>query len=439
MMANLAANLLRSSEMCGGYLAIGEVLDGKYRVERTLAEGGCGIVVLATQLQLERPVALKYLRPDMLAHSHVVALFEREARLAAKLRSEHVVRIHDVGVSARIGPYLVMEYLEGADLQTLIDAGPLPIGEAVDYVLQACEALAEAHEVEIVHRDLKPANLFLTNGADGAPVLKVIDFGIAKSVAKRATGAEEVSPGTPGYMSPEQIAGGRIDARSDIWSLGVVLYELLSVRMPWPDGSPTEQLDAIRAQPPARLRIFRPEVPQALEDVVARCLAEDPAKRYPRVRELAAALHELGLVAPKDSASITGRRRIPSFDSVPTMVATQAERRVGPRARIAAAATASVVLFVAGVSAVMSPSASGHAATAAGQPLATASTELASAREPILVTTKLATMRDPEVEKAAMRVVSVPVSPQPRPATSSPAVVTPAKTDRRALFGEGRL
>ena len=157
------------------------VLLGKYRVDRILGAGGIGVIVAAHHLQLDERVAIKFLLPDALQSPDVVARFAQEARAAVKIKSEHVVRVIDVGTLASGSPYMVMEYLEGADLSAVLSRrGPMPVEEVVGLVLQACEALAEAHALGIVHRDLKPANLFSIARADGSASVKVLDFGISK-------------------------------------------------------------------------------------------------------------------------------------------------------------------------------------------------------------------------------------------------------------------
>ena len=221
---------------------IGAVVAGEYRVERFLGAGGMGVVVAATHLQLERPVALKFLQRDAASSPDVVSRFTREAKAAGKIQGEHVARVLDVGALETGEPYLVMEYLDGEDLaRILARRGPLPIAETVDYVLEACEAVAEAHALGIVHRDLKPANLFLATRPSGKPLVKVLDFGISKAPASATdAGLTTTSSvvGSPLYMSPEQMTSAKsVDARSDVWSLGVVLYELLTAGHPFPAES----------------------------------------------------------------------------------------------------------------------------------------------------------------------------------------------------------
>lgn len=287
----------------------GGVLFGKFRIERVIAQGGLGVVVAATHLQLDQRVAIKYLKPEALSQKAVVERFLREARLASQIRSDHVVRVHDVGVVDDGGPYIVMEYLEGIDLgRVLLEKGPLMIRTAIDYVLQACEALAEAHAMGIVHRDLKPGNMFLATRAAGSSIVKLIDFGISKTVPGRSPSGvwENVTEGkeifgTPVYMSPEQLrAAPDVDARSDIWALGVVLHELLAGTMPF-DGENVPQLCAsIIGDPPVPLTRVRTAAPPELEAVILRCLEKDRTRRYRNVAELA---QELSPFGPEAAAS----------------------------------------------------------------------------------------------------------------------------------------
>jgi serine/threonine protein kinase len=188
----------------------GELLAGKYRVERVLGEGGMGVVVAARHVELDERVALKFLLPGTLGQPDAVARFLREARAAARIRSEHVARVTDVGTLETGVPYMVMEFLEGADLSRILrEHGPLPIEDAVDYVVQTCEAIADAHALGIIHRDLKPANLMLVTRSDGGSCVKVLDFGISKvsgpgQDAMAMTSTSTIL-GSPIYMSPEQM------------------------------------------------------------------------------------------------------------------------------------------------------------------------------------------------------------------------------------------
>jgi serine/threonine protein kinase len=274
----------------------GDVLAGKYRVERLLGEGAMGVVVAAMHVHLGERVALKFLRPELAANTEVVARFLREAQSAVRIKGEHIARVSDVGTLDGGAPYMVMEYLTGSDLGALLEQrGPLDVALAVDCVIQACDALAEAHALGIVHRDLKPSNLFLTTRADGSALVKVLDFGVAKLLK-----SDPMSPpltamgaviGSPVYMSPEQLLGKKtVDARSDVWQLGVILYELVSGVCPFDGKTMADIMVAIGVHPAKPLRQVRPDVPEGIEQVVARCLEKDPAKRMPDVAALAEGL-----------------------------------------------------------------------------------------------------------------------------------------------------
>jgi serine/threonine-protein kinase len=295
---------------------IGQILAGKYRVERVLGQGGMGVVVAATHLQLGQLFALKFLLPHMCEHGEAVARFAREARAAVQIQSEHVARVSDVGTLESGAPYMVMEYLQGSDLSDVLQArGPLPIAEAVGFVLQACEAIAEAHSLGIVHRDLKPANLFLTRRRDGSPLVKVLDFGISKALQESLTGsAPSVTSttavmGSPLYMSPEQVRSSKsVDARSDVWALGVILQELVTGHPTYVAETASALMAMIAADPPPPLRARRPDAPAQLEAAVLRCLEKDRDRRMPNVAELARAIAPFA--APNASASVERIARV---------------------------------------------------------------------------------------------------------------------------------
>jgi eukaryotic-like serine/threonine-protein kinase len=278
----------------------GQVLAGKYRVERVLGRGGMGVVVAAHHLQLDEKVAIKFLLPDAVTNAEVVGRFVREARAAVRIKSEHVARVSDVGTLEDGAPYMVMEYLEGSDLAAWVaQRGALPVEQAVEFLLQASEAIAEAHALGIVHRDLKPANLFVVRRADGLWSVKVLDFGISKVTQPGASDASLTRTtavmGSPLYMPPEQMAASRnVDARSDIWALGVILYELLSGQVPFLGETLPEVCMKIATEPPAPIRRLRPEVPAALEAVILRCLEKDRERRFLNIAELALGLVDFG-------------------------------------------------------------------------------------------------------------------------------------------------
>src|ERR1700690_1764054 len=277
----------------------GGVVAGKYRIEKVVGEGGMGIVYAAHHLVLDQRVALKLLLVDSPSGAETVERFVREAQAAARLRSEHVVRVTDAGTLDSGLPFLVMEYLQGCDLAELADLdGPLQPADMADYLLQVLAALAQAHTAGIVHRDLKPANLFLALRDDGSNIIKILDFGISKQRSERTRWKELTGKavlGTPAYMSPEQLRSSKtVDARADMWSLGVVMYELLSGKLPFDGEGPGEIFAAILEKTPTSLRTHRPDLHPAWDEIVMRCLQRAPDARFADVGEMARALGPLG-------------------------------------------------------------------------------------------------------------------------------------------------
>jgi serine/threonine protein kinase len=284
----------------------GDVVAGKYRVDRVIGAGGMGVVVAATHAQLDQRVALKFVLPHMLSGNVSVERFFREARSTAKLTNEHITRVHDVGTLESGAPYIVMELLDGADLSQLRRRiGRLLVPDAVEYVLQACEGLVEAHAAGIVHRDLKPQNLFVTRRMNGAPLVKILDFGISKATGAAAVGQMNLTDsatvlGSPLYMSPEQMRSARsVDARSDIWALGVILYELLAGKVPFDGETVTELCLKVVIEKETPVSELRGDVPAALAEVVHRCLAKEPNERFASVAALADALEPFSRSAEK--------------------------------------------------------------------------------------------------------------------------------------------
>jgi len=291
----------------------GDVLANKFRIEQVLGIGGMGIVASAWHLELRTRVALKVLLPSALVDEDAMERFAREASTVSRMRGEHVVRVMDVGKLPDGGPpYIVMEHLEGEDLQTLLERrGALEVTEAVGYLLEVCEGIAEAHALGVIHRDLKPANLFLTRRVDGSKLIKVVDFGIAKHqlgpASKTLTGPL-ITMGSPQYMSPEQTRAARdVDATTDLWSLGVCLFELLTGLPPFAAPSAAEVSALVllgEPQPPAKLR---PEIPVRLSEIVLRCMRKRRWERYADVAALAEALEPFG---PESQAGTAQRIKL---------------------------------------------------------------------------------------------------------------------------------
>jgi len=278
-------------------IVVGQVVANKYRVDRAIGQGGMGVVAAAHHLELDQPVAIKFLNPQLGVSGEALERFRREARAAAKVHSEHVVRVFDIGLLEDRTPYMVMELLEGSDLgQELQQRGPFPLGEAVDCILQALDAIAEAHAAGIVHRDLKPSNLFRAEQRDGTRIIKVLDFGISKLLGAPESRAAALTHsrsfvGSPLYTSPEQLCSARdVDTRADIWSLGAILYELLTGRPPYSGESLPELCVAVLSEVPQSIRQLIPAVPESFEAVIVKCLAKDRTERFASVADLAEAL-----------------------------------------------------------------------------------------------------------------------------------------------------
>jgi serine/threonine protein kinase len=280
----------------------GELVAGKYRIHRVLGRGGMGVVLAAHHELLNQRVAVKVLT---VRDKTGVSRFLREARSTACLGGLHVAHVMDAGILPGGAPFIVMEHLEGSDLKHLLEIrGSLPVEEAVGYVLEACEGLAQAHARRIVHRDLKPANLFLTVQPNGSPIVKILDFGISKPLANSSekTGTlteEHTTLGSPAYMAPEQIRAAKgADTRSDIWSIGVVLFELLVGAPPFARNSLGELFAAILETEAPKLGDRLHGAPPELGEALAKCLQRDPALRFHDVLELARAIAPFG---PSDS------------------------------------------------------------------------------------------------------------------------------------------
>lgn len=302
---------------------------GRYRLDSVLGTGGMGIIYAATHVELGMPVAIKVIHPTLVACAEARARFSVEARACAALRSPHALRVYDAGQLGSTECYVVTERLEGTNLGALLEAkGALPLATAVDYVLQACAALSEAHSIGLIHRDLKPENLFLAQFRHGAPQIKVLDFGIARWIGDEIRTGRITNPrsslGSPCYQSPEQMQNALdIDERTDIWSLGLVLFELLTGACPFEAETIQETCWKVLQGPRPSLRAARPEVSPGLARVVERCLALDRDQRFGSVRQLAAALKPFAAetIAPVEAprvvrvahARTSPRRRRPAL------------------------------------------------------------------------------------------------------------------------------
>lgn len=292
-------------------LLVGDIVADKYRVDEIIGQGAMGYVFAAEHTHLGHRVALKVLRAGALEHRESVERFLREGRIVARIQSEHVARVSDVGTLKSGVPYLVMEFLEGSDLSKILKqrGEPLSLADTVDFTLQVCEALAHAHALGVVHRDMKPANIYVTTRLDGTPLLKVLDFGISKA-STYGDGQDELTMtaalmGTPRYMSPEQIHDSRlVDARTDLWALGTIIFEMLTLERCFQAPSVAMTCVKILQQEPTPLSQLRPDLPPQVEEVVNRCLRKEPTDRWANVGELAEAIAPFG--AP-DSAQIASR------------------------------------------------------------------------------------------------------------------------------------
>ncbi len=277
----------------------GSVVAGRYRVEEVIGVGGMGIVVAARDGVTGDRVAIKFLLAGRREKTEALERFSREARVMLHVGGDFVARVLDVGNLGNGAPFIVMEHLVGEDLKARLESqGPFAVSDAVATVRDACAAVASAHAVGVLHRDLKPSNLFLSRRPDGREGIKVLDFGISKFApaderSDEDTGLTNAAAilGSFDYMSPEQMKGARgLDVRTDVWSLGVILFELLSGRLPFEASSTIALCTKVLMSAPNSLRVFRPEVPAGLEEVVMRCLAKDREVRHSSADALAVAL-----------------------------------------------------------------------------------------------------------------------------------------------------
>jgi serine/threonine-protein kinase len=303
-----------------GELTIGTVINGKYRIDAILGKGAMGVVAACEHLELRERVALKFLRaPGADAATDFRVRFRREAQVCARLKNEHITRVVDVGVWRDAIPFMVMEHLDGMELHELLRGGRLPPALAIDYAIQICEGIAEAHSLGIVHRDLKPQNLFVTRRPDGSTLIKLLDFGISKWTTSRdhdgdLTGTGVVL-GTPKYIAPEQLfATEGIDARADVWSIGAILYEMLSGRPPFDSRMLRDIIAELASDaPPRSLRAQGVDIPAELEAALFRCFERTVEHRIHDVAELAGSILDAigspfaGEVYARIEATLAGR------------------------------------------------------------------------------------------------------------------------------------
>lgn len=298
---------------------IGKTIAGRYEILQKLGEGGMGVVYKAMQTSVERIVALKILHPHMTGNEEALKRFQREAKTTSKLRQANAIHIYDFGVEGSLS-FLVMEYIEGESLDDVIrKSGALELPRVANIVRQVCYALAEAHDLGIVHRDLKPSNIYLSRKRDGSEEVKVLDFGIAKVLGEQQ-GMTRLTQtgmiiGTPQYMSPEQVEGLPLDHRSDVYSLGIIMYELLTGETPFQADTPFQLLMKHVKEKPVPPRKFRPNlaIPEAVEKIVLKALEKDPAKRFQSISELQQSL-EAAAGAPQTKTAKTGK---PSKSLIP--------------------------------------------------------------------------------------------------------------------------
>jgi serine/threonine-protein kinase len=406
-----------------------EPFAGKYQPVRVLGRGGMGLVFEASHLRVPGlRLAIKLLAEDLRGQQELVSRFEREAAAASSLTSLHAVKVFDYDVAVDGRPFIVMELLQGKDLGAVLDEdGPQPVARAVDWILQASDAIAEAHDLGIVHRDIKPSNLFLAD-IGGRTMVKVLDFGIAKRQNGQPALTQPVGPlGTPQYMAPEQIkCAATVDPRSDVWALGITLYELVTGETPF--GAHSEALAtvvAIASDPIADPRTRVPDLSPGFVAALMKALEKDPSARYASVRELMRALEPF---APPSSLGTSMREREATCD--PVVIAARAapepapipppppEARRGwvpPRPHVGRWALGTAAL-VAGIALVL-------ALARSGAPAVEARGESAVAAESLAVVGPAAAAAPEPARKAT----DVPDAPDARRTTTTePAAATPA-------------
>jgi serine/threonine-protein kinase len=405
----------------------GETIAGKYLLLRMLGRGGVGVVFEAEHLKLRQTVAIKVLAAEMIAQPAMVERFEREARAMAMLASPRVTRVTDVDVTPEGIPFLVMEYLKGRDLQSeLKERGALPTHEAVSWVREACAGMSVVHAAGVVHRDLKPANLFIVDGPPRS--LKIMDFGISKiSGDDHEMTMTTTSLGTPAYMSPEQVRSAKhIDVRSDVWSLGVILYRALAGKLPFAGSGSTGMAVAIATEEPAPIEQWRPDLPPGLVAIVRRTLQKDPNARFPTVQALADALapFEQPTGAPPivtAPASMPGSE--PTLASVSHTSSSSQPRRSRALPIAIGAIAAASALGVAAFFALRSPTEKSPAPAAT-----TTEAPTAPAAKPPVTVEEIEPAPPPKTSSSASATIAAPKPAAPKPPAPRPAEPKPTTT-----------
>ena len=292
--------VVTDSSSRGAFVKTGDVVEGRYRIVRTLGTGAMGAVYLAEHVLLKRRVAIKIVRPELVKDAEVLDGFMAEARAAGTLGHPNIVECTDIGFTAARVPYLVLEYVDGSVLtDEIYRLGGLPVRRALRIADQIASALRAAHEAGIVHRDLSSDSVLLVDRADARDAVKVIDFGMARCYGPDA--ARGASRGTPEFMAPEQLTGGAVDHRADIYALGVILYEMLTARRPFSDDDRASLVHRVVSEAPPPLQ--RPDAPSGLEElIVSRLLAKAPDRRFASMAEVQTALE--AFAAPRRSREV---------------------------------------------------------------------------------------------------------------------------------------
>ncbi len=296
--------LRTASRSTGSDPMLGKVVAGRYRLEARLGEGGMGVVYRARHVLIDRVVALKLIRPDLRGETHLRAWMLREARAANRVDHAHIIDIHDIGETEEGELYLVMEYLIGTPLSQELARGPMPIARAIDILEQMCAALARAHDLGVVHRDLKSDNILLTARGGRKDFVKILDFGLAAIARDPRLAPKGAVFGTPEYMAPEQARGEEAQSHSDLYALGVLLFEMLTGQLPFRSNDREALLEMQRSAPPPKPRSIRPDAHPQAETICLRLLEKDVRRRFQDAHHLQEELKALQRSLPTQAWDI---------------------------------------------------------------------------------------------------------------------------------------